>query len=234
MSKNVSDLTDNEIVEGVASFGIRGLWRGDTDVLGIRLGLSDDPLVLKDFSIRLSRMLFNSNEFVKYHDGPFIALVIERRAKAFLELEAARRAAPVNPKPIAVALVRAFDSSTGAEGVLLLRRTDAKFNNMLALPGGYMELGETWKHSIVRELLEETGIERTEAQVLLHHVATSPLNGNLQVFGCLTGEVVDIRSLQPTPEASSYEIAGPGSFDTKFSTHQDAVRLYFERGGICL
>lgn len=135
-----------------------------------------------------------------------------------------------NPKPIAVAVVPAYDPEIGMLGVLLIRRTDEKYKGMLALPAGYMELGETWQQSVVRELQEETGIVATADQVVLHHVATSPLNGNLQVFGCLPKLLVNVRELKPTPEASDYELTGPRTlFRTEFTTHVEAVRLYFER-----
>ena len=226
MGKNVDELTNDEIVEGVASFGIKGLWRDGLDLLAARLGLTPTRETLTALDKRLSRIYFDTNEFMKYEGGPYIAFIIERRAKAYTDFK--------NPKPIAVALVSAYDSATGAEGILLIRRTDAKFKDMLALPGGYMELGETWQAAVVRELGEETKIEATAAQVLLHHAATSPLNGNLQIFGCIKGVRVDIRTLQPTDEAGGYEVATSGAFDTKFQTHQEAVRLFFERGSFCL
>ena len=135
-----------------------------------------------------------------------------------------------NPKPIAVAVVPAFDPVRNVEGVLVIRRAGGgQFNGMLALPAGYMELGETWKESVVRELREETGIEADAEDVRLLDVMTSPLNGNLQVFGSIITMPVDISMLKPTPEASEFLVIGRGdNFETEFSTHKAAVEKYFD------
>jgi ADP-ribose pyrophosphatase YjhB (NUDIX family) len=41
--------------------------------------------------------------------------------------------------------------------VLLVRRNIEPQIGQLALPGGYMNLGETWQQAGARELFEETG-----------------------------------------------------------------------------
>ena len=100
---------------------------------------------------------------------------------------------------------------------------------MLALPAGYMELGETWQRSVTRELSEEAGIEAETDDVRLYDVMTSPLNGNLQVFGAIVTMPVDISMLKPTPEASEFLVIGRGdNFETEFSTHKAAVEKYLE------
>lgn len=43
--------------------------------------------------------------------------------------------------------------------LLLIRRKNAPFQGQFALPGGFMELGETTEEGARRELREETGIE---------------------------------------------------------------------------
>lgn len=47
---------------------------------------------------------------------------------------------------------------------LLIRRADT---GTWALPGGTLEWGETLRHSILRELLEEAGVERAEYERLV-------------------------------------------------------------------
>src|SRR5215471_12909073 len=46
-----------------------------------------------------------------------------------------------------------------AGAVLLIRRKNPPFQGMFALPGGFVEAGETTEAAALRELKEETGIE---------------------------------------------------------------------------
>ena len=43
--------------------------------------------------------------------------------------------------------------------VLLVRRKHPPFAGQYALPGGFVEVGETVEHACCRELMEETGVE---------------------------------------------------------------------------
>ena len=62
---------------------------------------------------------------------------------------------PIPKTPLLAVDCVVFD----AEGMLLLvRRRNSPFAGALALPGGYVEVGETVEDACRRELLEETGI----------------------------------------------------------------------------
>ncbi len=58
----------------------------------------------------------------------------------------------LNPLPVAVMLVPA------AGGLVVIRRGIEPAKGLLALPGGYINLGESWQQAAARELFEETGI----------------------------------------------------------------------------
>jgi len=62
--------------------------------------------------------------------------------------------------------VRPGHPLVAADGLLVherklvaVRRKNDPFRGMAALPGGFVELGETTQEAVVREVLEETGLE---------------------------------------------------------------------------
>lgn len=58
-----------------------------------------------------------------------------------------------NPKPTVDGIV--FDG----DAVLLIKRRNEPFRGFWALPGGFVEVGETVESACAREVLEETGIK---------------------------------------------------------------------------
>jgi 8-oxo-dGTP pyrophosphatase MutT (NUDIX family) len=83
-----------------------------------------------------------------------------------------------NPTPVAVAL------QPVAGGLLAVRRGIAPALGRLALPGGFIEVGETWQEALVRELHEETGLTAAPESVSLFEASSAP-DGTLLVFGTL-------------------------------------------------
>jgi ADP-ribose pyrophosphatase YjhB (NUDIX family) len=84
----------------------------------------------------------------------------------------------LNPTPVAVAV------QPVQRGLLVVRRGIPPAADRLALPGGYIELGETWQEAVVRELSEETGLTGDPTEVRLFDTLSAP-DGTLLVFGLL-------------------------------------------------
>jgi 8-oxo-dGTP pyrophosphatase MutT (NUDIX family) len=84
----------------------------------------------------------------------------------------------LNPKPVAVVL------QPVGNGLLVIRRGIPPAGDKLALPGGYIDVGESWETAAVRELLEETGLKADPAAVRLYDAISAP-DGTLLIFGLL-------------------------------------------------
>lgn len=100
----------------------------------------------------------------------------------------------VNPTPVAVLLLPVSD------GLLAIRRSIEPQRGGLALPGGFIDIGESWQAAAVRELREETGIQAAADSVRLFAVHSAP-DGTLLVFG--SAPPIDSEEDLPTFVATS-------------------------------
>jgi len=128
----------------------------------------------------------------------------------------------VNPVPVAVVLLP-VDA-----GVLLVRRNIEPHIGELALPGGYINRGESWQQAGARELFEETGIVISAAELREFRVKSAPDYRTLMVFGL--APLMASRDLPPfVPNEETQEtciVTAPQSL--AFSTHTEALREYFD------
>ena len=81
----------------------------------------------------------------------------------------------INPLPVAV-LLQPVDG-----GLLAIRRAIPPVGR-LALPGGFIDVGERWQAAAARELREETGVQIDPATIREARVLSAP-DGTLLVFG---------------------------------------------------
>ncbi len=93
----------------------------------------------------------------------------------------------VNPIPVAVMLVPVD------EGLIVICRGIEPRKGMLALPGGFINLGESWQQAGAREVYEETGIALTTDDIKEFGVRSAE-DGTLLIFG-----LASVRVLPTSP-----------------------------------
>lgn len=130
-----------------------------------------------------------------------------------------------NPKPVVVLAVPTTDN-----GVVLIRRNNNPAYGELALPGGYMETGETYQEAAVRELREETGIELLPADVRLIDLDHTPKLDILLIF-LRTDRKVE-HKFDPGPEVQECVVAYEPQ-DLAFETHTACLDFVFKHRVIC-
>jgi ADP-ribose pyrophosphatase YjhB (NUDIX family) len=125
-----------------------------------------------------------------------------------------------NPLPVAVAVVPVD------RGLLMIRRAIPPIG-ALALPGGFMDWGETWQAAMAREVREETSVSLDETALRIHSVRTSS-SGNLLIFGLAPAmRASDLPPFEPTDEASERLIVDAPTDEIVFALHAEVVRGYF-------
>ena len=102
-----------------------------------------------------------------------------------------------------------------AEGVVLIRRGGEPFEGQWALPGGFVEVGETVEAAAVREVAEETGLAVELARLVgvYSEPNRDPRGHNVSVAfiaRVLSGE------LAAASDASEVAVLDPGSVDLAF------------------
>jgi len=126
-----------------------------------------------------------------------------------------------NPLPVSVVLLPVDD------GLLLIRRTQEPQAGKLALPGGFVEVGETWQEAGARELREETGITTEAGGIRLFDARSAP-DGTLLVFGLAPPQSSqDLPPFVASAETSEMTVAR-GPLELAFSTHTEVVARYWK------
>lgn len=82
----------------------------------------------------------------------------------------------LNPLPVAVLIAPVGD------GVLCVRRAIEPRKGQVALPGGFIGVGESWQAAAARELFEETGA-RVDPSTVGDFITRSAPDGTVLIFG---------------------------------------------------
>lgn len=129
----------------------------------------------------------------------------------------------LNPIPVVVLLVPAGD------GLVVARRNIEPRKGTLVLPGGYLDLGETWQEGAQRELYEETGIRISASEISLYDV-NNGLDNTLVVSGLASKQ--PLSCLKPFSSAETQEIGLiEEPIELGFPLHNLLVRRYFAEMG---
>lgn len=127
-----------------------------------------------------------------------------------------------NPLPVAVVLVPVEDS-----GLLLIRRVIEPQAGKLALPGGYVNYGETWQEAAAREVREEAGVIVPAENIREFRVRSAP-DGTILLFGiCAPVPRSALAAYEPTAETSGYLVTDAPVPDMAFPLHAQAISAYF-------
>jgi ADP-ribose pyrophosphatase YjhB (NUDIX family) len=125
----------------------------------------------------------------------------------------------LNPTPVAVAV-----QPVGL-GLLVVRRSIPPAQHRLALPGGYIEVGETWQDATVRELREEVGVQADPTAVRLFDALSAP-DGTLLIFGLLPVLTADLPESTPNEESAGWQILKEPT-ELGFDLHTKVANAYF-------
>ena len=107
------------------------------------------------------------------------------------------------------------------EGMVLVRRGNDPFEGQWALPGGFVEVGETVEQAAVRETEEETGlkVEITRLVGVYSEPERDPRGHNVSVAflaRTLSGQ------MQAASDASEVEVLAPDAVELAFD-HREIV-----------
>jgi len=125
----------------------------------------------------------------------------------------------LNPLPVAVVLTPV------ADGIVVIRRNIEPAKGTLTLPGGYIDLGETWQEAARRELQEETGIEVAEGDITLYDVENG-LDDTLVIFGLAAKQPREVVRQMVTDEVQEVVIIDR-PIELGFPMHTRIVARYF-------
>jgi ADP-ribose pyrophosphatase YjhB (NUDIX family) len=114
-----------------------------------------------------------------------------------------------------------------AGGLLLVRRTVAPREGSLALPGGFISLGETWQEAGAREVHEETGVVIDPEELRLYDVHSAP-DGTVLIFALARPlRRAELPPFAPNDETSETVVA-EGPIELAFPLHTRVATRFWD------
>lgn len=139
----------------------------------------------------------------------------------------------LNPTPVSVILVPTWNT-IGVHGLYSVRRGIQPRKGLVALPGGFVLEGETWKMAGAREVWEELLIKipNPEENIETFDTVSNPEGTRVLVFGIVKPLVrVEVQPFIPSEEALERDIftAPPFREEIAFPSHKQMIEEYFKR-----
>ncbi|GAA1396261.1 NUDIX domain-containing protein [Kitasatospora putterlickiae] len=132
-----------------------------------------------------------------------------------------------NPLPVVVTLLPITAAAGTDPGLVVIRRTIEPGYGELALPGGYIDYGESWQQACVRELREETGILADASDITLVATDSDTHGGFLCLFGLLPARpLAELPPSVPTEETDGWQLGTPET-PLAFPFHTRVSRSWF-------
>ncbi|WP_457033884.1 NUDIX domain-containing protein [Kitasatospora sp. P5_F3] len=132
-----------------------------------------------------------------------------------------------NPLPVAVALLP-VEPPDGARSLLVIRRTIEPGYGELALPGGYVDFGESWQQGAARELREEAGIDADPASARLVDTGSDPRGAFLMLFALFPPRALaDLPPSVPTDETDGWYLINTPT-RLAFPLHNQVADAWFK------
>ncbi|MBT9557279.1 MAG: NUDIX domain-containing protein [Myxococcales bacterium] len=131
-----------------------------------------------------------------------------------------------NPTPVAVLLQPVLREPDAVPGLLVIRRADAPRPGALALPGGFVEFGEAWRHAACREAWEEASF-RADPDSVTPFGIESAGEGVVLLFGLARPILVEsLPPFVPNVEVSERLIID-APIELVFPLHTAAASRWF-------
>jgi len=127
----------------------------------------------------------------------------------------------INPIPVAVVLLPVDD------GLLLIRRAIEPQRGKLALPGGYVNFGESWQAGAARELVEETGIVIDPARVELAGAHSTPDGAMVLMFARAPRTTAAALPAFVATDETAERVIASAPLELAFSLHTEMARRFF-------
>lgn len=127
----------------------------------------------------------------------------------------------INPTPVAV-LLQPIEG-----GLLCVRRAIEPRKGSLALPGGFIDMGESWQEAAARELYEEAGLRADPNAIEVFDVLSAP-DGTVLIFGLAPARPGDtLNTANIGPEVEELAIIDSPT-DLAFPLHTRCLRAWLD------
>lgn len=134
-----------------------------------------------------------------------------------------------NPLPAVMVLVTVIPQPGATGGLLCVRRGIDPQKGKLCLPGGFLEVGETWREAAVRELQEETGLSLSPNSIRLYSVEDGTRRDRILLFGWSPMVYLeDLPAFSPSEEVlERVVIMQPQKL--AFASHTEVMERFFDQ-----